>query len=318
MLRIAMVMALELGDAKLIKDLREQMSERFAGDLDMINFQREKLGGQVFGAPFCGTFKRSDGTTMRLPGDALGKINILYFWSQEDPAEDHVKRLAAEWKKQKDEIGDRLNIVSFNVDELPDAGEKILRDLGVDWPALHLPDGRDNPLYKTFPKRDPYMMTMTPTGYVALIMSGSTRKRATDTGKTDFERWFQSTLARDWSRQRYTTQLTSLFAGDFLVADPEGPFDPTLPPEIKAIATSQRPLKRHRRLSARGNAPRHPGLLPFAARPLPDAGNRDPCQLPESGRALCQGHRRPPGRPRPLDRAQPPHRRPTRALETHH
>jgi len=244
MLRIATVMALELGDAKLIEDLREQMSERFAGDLDMINFQREKLGGQVFGAPFCGTFKRSDGTTMRLPGDALGKINILYFWSQEDPAEDHVERLAAEWKKQKDEIGDRLNIVSFNVDELPDAGEKILRDLGVDWPALHLPDGRDHPLYKTFPKRDPYMMTMTPTGYVALIMSGSTRKRATDTGKTDFERWFQSTLARDWSRQRYVTQLTSLFAGDFLVADPEGPFDPTLPPEIKALSENPAPLKR--------------------------------------------------------------------------
>jgi hypothetical protein len=124
--------------------------------------------------------------------------------------------LAAEWKKQRDEISSRINIVSFNVDELPDAGEKILRDLGVDWPALHLPGGRDNPYYKAFPQKDPAMLTMTPTGYVALIMSGSTRRRASDTGKTDFTRWFQSALARDWSQERYGNQLTSLFAGGLL------------------------------------------------------------------------------------------------------
>ena len=234
MLRVAMVMALELGDPRLIQSLRDQISERFAGDLEMINFQRDKLGGQVFGAPFCGIFKRSDGGMMQLPGDALGKTTVLYFWSKKDPAVDHVERLAAEWKAQKNEIGNRLNIVSFNVDELPDAGEKILSDLGVDWPALHLPGGRESPLYKTFPQNDPAMMTLTPTGYAALVMSGSTRVREGDTGKTDFARWFQSSLARDWSRARYTTRLTSLFAGDFLVVDPEGPFDPMLPPEIKA------------------------------------------------------------------------------------
>lgn len=114
----------------------------------------------------------------------------------------------------------------------------------MDWPALHLPGGRDNPLYKTFPKRDPYMMTVTPTGYVALIMSGSTRRRASDTGKTDFPRWFQSSLARDWSRPRYIIQLTYLFAGDFLVVDPDVPLDPTLPPETKAMSTNPTPLKR--------------------------------------------------------------------------
>ncbi|MFT5412445.1 MAG: hypothetical protein ACI8XO_000786 [Verrucomicrobiales bacterium] len=46
----------------------------------------------------CGTFKRSDGGVMHLPADGLGKITILYFWSQEDPADDHVQRLAVEWK----------------------------------------------------------------------------------------------------------------------------------------------------------------------------------------------------------------------------
>jgi hypothetical protein len=43
-LRIAMVMALELGDQTLVDRLRETMAERFATDLDMIAFQREKLG----------------------------------------------------------------------------------------------------------------------------------------------------------------------------------------------------------------------------------------------------------------------------------
>ena len=88
------------------------------------------------------------------------------------------------------------------------------------------------------------MMTMSPTGQVALVMSGSTRRRVTDTGKTDFDRWFGSSLARDWSRPRYIAQLTSLIAGDFLVADPGEPFDPALPPEVKALSTSPAPLKR--------------------------------------------------------------------------
>ena len=234
MFRVAMLMALETGDARLINYLRDEMAVRFPGDLEMINFQRQNLKGQILGAPFCGIFKRSDGGVMHFPADALGKVTVLYFWSKDDPADDHVQRLAAEWKKQRDEISSRINIVSFNVDQLPDAGEKILRDLGVDWPALHLPGGRDNSYYKAFPQKDPAILTMTPTGYVALIMSGSTRRRASDTGKTDFTRWFQSALARDWSQERYGNQLTSLFAGDFFVVDTEGPFSPNLPPEIKA------------------------------------------------------------------------------------
>ncbi|MEN8870788.1 MAG: hypothetical protein ABF380_08090 [Akkermansiaceae bacterium] len=244
MLRTALVMALETGDPKMIKFLRNEMAVRFAGDIEMIEFQRAKLGGQVFGAPFSGTFKRSDGSYMRFPADVLGKTTVLYFWSQKDTSDDHLQRLAEEWNKQKEEIQDRLQIVSFNVDELPDAGEKILRDLGVEWPALHLPGGQKNPSYKTFPRRDPYMMTLSPTGYAALIMAGSTRRKVTDTGKTDFTRWFQSSLARDWSRTRYTAQLNSLFAGDFFVTDPEGDFNPSLPPEIKAISLTPTPLER--------------------------------------------------------------------------
>jgi len=245
MLRTAMVMALELGDVRLIEDLREQIAERFAGDLEMINFQQDKLGGQVFGAPFCGTFKGSDGATMQFPADGLGQTTVLYFWTKDEAGKEDLEGLAAHWKTHKDEMLGRLNLVSLNLDELPDAGEKILRDLGVDWPALHLEGGRENPLFKTFAGSDSAMITLTPTGYAALVMSGSTRKRPGDTGKRDFERWFQSSLARDWSRARYAQQLGSLFAGDFFVVDPEGPLNPALPPEIKALqADVLKPLER--------------------------------------------------------------------------
>lgn len=239
-LRIAMVMALELGDARLLKDLREEMAKRFAGDLEMITFQREKLGGQVFGAPFCGTFKRTDGTVAHFPADGLGRTIELYFWSKEHGKAD-LEELVARWKEKKEEVAGRLSIVSLNVDELPDAGEKILRDLGVDWSVLHLPGGRNNPLYQTFVKRDPAMLTLSPTGYAALVMSGATRKLSgTNTGARDYARWFNSSLAREWTRPHVVNQLTSLFVGDFFVVDPEGPFDPALPPEIKALSSAER------------------------------------------------------------------------------
>ena len=241
MLRTAMLMALELGDPRMIKNIREQMTDRFAGDLDMINFQREKLGGQVFGAPFCGTFERSDGQMIHLPADILGKTTVLYFWTKEEHGKKDFDGLVAHYKAHKADMEGRIRIISFNVDQLPDAGEKILRDNGVDWPALHLPDGRENRMYKTFARKDTAMVTLTPTGYAALVMAGSTRKKVGDDGTRDHERWFQSSLARDWSRERYVNQLSSLFAGDFFIIETEGEFNPALPPELKSIS---KPIKR--------------------------------------------------------------------------
>lgn len=241
MLRTAMLMALELGDPRMIKDIREQMTDRFAGDLDMINFQRDKLGGQVFGAPFCGTFERSDGEMIHLPADFLGQTTVLYFWTTEEHGKKDFDDLVAHCKAHKADMEGRIRIISFNVDQLPDAGEKILRDNGVNWPALHLTEGRENPMYKTFARQDTAMVTLTPTGYAALVMAGSTRKKVGDDGTRDHERWFQSSLARDWSRERYVNQLSSLFAGDFFIVETEGKFNPSLPPELKSIS---KPLKR--------------------------------------------------------------------------
>ena len=244
-LRLAMVMALELGDSKLVTDLQEMVEERFAADLDMISFQRDKLGGQVFGAPFIGTFENSQGKMLRYPMDALGHSTLFLFWSKQDGGEEMIKGIAAVYLEKKEELAGRLEIVSFNLDELPDAGESFVRGLGVDWQVLRLPGGRKNPIYEPYVRSDPRILTVNPTGYTALIMSGSTRNNNPKSRSApDYDRMFQSTLARQWTQPRYVEQLSSLVAGDFLVLDPQGGINPTLPPELKALTSDQKPLTR--------------------------------------------------------------------------
>jgi tetratricopeptide (TPR) repeat protein len=245
-LRLAMSMALELGDSRLVTDLQEMIEQRFSADLEMIAFQRDKLGGQVFGAPFAGSFERSDGKTVRYPMDGIGRSTMLLFWSKENGGEDLLKGIAATALEQKDEFAGRLEIVSINLDELPDAGESFVRGLGVNWQVLRLPGGKKHPIYNAFVREDPRIVTMSPTGYTALIMTGTSRKKEQSDGTPDYTRMFQSTLAREWTQSRYVAQLSSLMAGDFLIIDPEGGIVPSRPPELKAATKGEvsKPLTR--------------------------------------------------------------------------
>lgn len=239
-IRIAMLMALEFGDAGLISYMRRVIAERLPGDMEMINFQRDKLAGQVFGAPFIGRFELSDGTPVCFPMDYLGKTTALYFWSKDNGGLEDLRELADAWKKIKtdSDAADRYQFVSFNLDDLPDAGESVLRELDLDWPAIRLPDGRENPIYKTYVRGDPFKLTMAPTGYTAMFMSGAGSSGRGTKSKSGYERSLQSSLARVWTKPQYTSQFQSLLAGDFLVTDPEGDFDPALPPEWKAVVAA--------------------------------------------------------------------------------
>lgn len=230
-IRVAMIMALEFGNNRLVNDLRKVIAQRLPGDMDLINFQRDKLAGQVFGAPFIGTFEWGDGKTARFPMDFLGTTTAVYFWSKDDGGIEDLKELAEAWKKaladpEKNTPG-RFRFVSINLDDLPDAGESILREQGLDWPALRLKDGRDNPIYKAYCRYDPRVITINPTGYAAIFMSGGRSSGG-------YERNLQSWLARQWTRPDYNSHLQSIFMGEFLVIDPEDPFDPAAPPEWKA------------------------------------------------------------------------------------
>jgi len=227
-IRIAMLMALEFGDVRLVGHLRQVIAERCPGDPEMIKFQRDKLGGQVFGAPFIGRFEQMDGKAIRFPMDTLGTTTALYFWSKDEEGMADLEELAAAWKKVPPADAVRMRFISLNVDGLPDAGESILRDLGLDWPALKLPGGREHAIYKTYARRDPSIITVSPTGYAAIFMSGGRRSRG-------YERNLQSMLARVWTKPHYTGQLQSMFTGEYLIVNPAGDFDPTAPPEWKAV-----------------------------------------------------------------------------------
>lgn len=234
-IRIAMIMALELGNNRLVNDLRKIIAERIPGDAGMINFLRDNLGGQVFGAPFVGTFEQADGSVIKFPMDSLGTTTAVYFWSKDDGGLEDLKELAEAWKlavaDPERAVSGRFRFVSMNVDELPDAGESILREHGLDWPALRLPGGREHPIYKTYGRHDPRVVTISPTGYAAIFLTSSRRSRG-------YERNMQSWLARSWTKPRYNSQLQSMFAGEFLVMPSHGEFDPAAPPEWKAIAAN--------------------------------------------------------------------------------
>jgi hypothetical protein len=233
-IRIAMIMALEFGNNRLVNDLRKVIAQRLPGDRDLINFQRDKLAGQVFGAPFIGSFQWGNGKKIKFPMDFLGTTTAVYFWSKDDAGLEDLKELAEAWKKAvvDPEIAapGRFRFVSMNLDDLPDAGESILRKHGLDWPALRLPGGREHPIYKAYCRHDPRVVTVNPTGYAAIFMTSGRRSRG-------YERNLQSWLARQWTKPRYNSQLQSMFAGEFLVMNSQDEFDPAAPPEYKAITS---------------------------------------------------------------------------------
>jgi len=242
-IKVAIAMAMELGDTLIIDDLMEIIAERFSGDLEMIAYLRENLSGHVINAWFTGTFEKSDGTVMRFPMDSLGKTTVLCFWSKDNDGMKHMQAIAASAKEHRAESYGRIQIISFNVDELPDAGESILRGLGMDWPALRLPGGRENPYYRTYSMRDPAIITLSATSRAALLMSGSWKNNSPNKPakevQPDYTRMFTTSLNREWASARYTSQLSSIFTGDFLILDPEGPLNPALPPELKALGAAE-------------------------------------------------------------------------------
>ncbi|MBT3567302.1 MAG: hypothetical protein HN494_00525, partial [Opitutae bacterium] len=235
-IRIAMIMALEFGNNRLVNDLRKVIAERMPGNMDLINFQRDKLAGQVFGAPFIGNFAWGGGSTARFPMDFLGTTTAVYFWSKEGGGLEDLKELAEAWKTNISDsevaTAGRFRFVSMNLDDLPDAGESILREHGLDWPALRMEGGKENPIYKAYCRFHPRVLRISPTGYAAMYLTSSRAGRG-------YERNLQSWLARQWTRADYNSHLQSIFAGEFLIIPTEDSFDPAAPPELKATVIKE-------------------------------------------------------------------------------
>ena len=216
-LRVGSKVAAKLQAFDLEKEISDTMAERFAGDHAVIEFRRKNSGVEV-DAVFSGSYKSNEGRTFVFPSDRLGHQYFCYFWSQQTPDIDmHLKAI----RDIQSRHADVLDVYSFNLDELPDAGEKKLRSLGLDWMALHLPGGRKSSTYQAYMRRDPGVLFVNAQGRVLLA---HVPKRLGDVNvagvyKGAIGGWNLTDLEKRLDDSRYQAQLHYLFIGDFLVAD---------------------------------------------------------------------------------------------------
>ena len=239
-LRAACLIALERGDDLLTKVLKEKIAIYCAPDYSMVSFQRKHFTPLPFGTAFVGSLKRSDGKMVHFPMDGFGRSKIVIFWSKEDKGMEYIKGMAEASKSLEEPVKQHSEIISMNLDDLPDAGESIIRGLGVDWQCIHLPGGRENTIYKTYATRDPLRLKVSSTGQTAIVMKELERVRLKEDGSTDYQRSLGLKNMSPWMRPDYCIHLCSLSAGDFLIFDPTQPtFNKKSPPE-QSVSTAQR------------------------------------------------------------------------------
>ncbi len=151
-LMMAAQIAPKLEAGELEQAILERMDMRFAGDPEVIAFRRKRLGFSNLYAQFAGTYTRVDGVTLRFPIDWMGRQGVMVFWSRQTPGFEAYLKLI---KEQEDKLPGRFEVLSFNVDELPDAGASTLKALGLNWTVMRLPGGKKSQAYRTYAAKDP-------------------------------------------------------------------------------------------------------------------------------------------------------------------
>ena len=231
-LMMAAMIAPKLDDADLERAIRKAMDDRFAGDLDVIEFRRRHLGANRLDVLFAGTYKRADGVELRFPADLMGRLSVMVFWSRKTPGfEQYLQGI----KQQQILHPGRFEVFSFNLDELPDSGAGTLRALELDWTVMRLPGGKKSRVFGAYARRDPVGILVNSYGHTLLV---PTILHAVDQAKLGV-RGVPSpilTLSRRLDDARYLSQLQSLLIGDVLVTEPDGALDPALPPELKMLS----------------------------------------------------------------------------------
>lgn len=217
---MAAMIAPKLGAEELEDEVIQALTERFADNPTVIEFIQKNLGVRRLDVLFAGTFARADGASLRFPSDRLGHLCIMVFWSKESKG---FENYLAQVKAYQTLHPGTFDVFSFNLDELPDAGEATLRSLELDWTAMRLPGGRQSQTYRTYAQKDPIGIMVNAYGHAVLVPA------------VVREEEFKIDDARI-SYDRYLAQVQSLFIGDFLVTDSAAEFDPALPPEMKMVA----------------------------------------------------------------------------------
>ncbi len=202
------------------------MQERFSDDHEIIEFRRKSLAAGRIEALFRGTFTRVDGTSLNFPIDRLGHPCLMVFWTKKTPGFDVAL-------KKMNEYGElypgRFDFYSFNLDELPDGGQSVLRGLGLKWTALHLPGGKKNQAFRTYGRRDPVSILVNAYGYT--LLSPTENYGSGHGGQVNPYRFDDVRI----TSERYLAQLQSLFIGDFLVTNREIPKIGELAVPLRAI-----------------------------------------------------------------------------------
>ena len=180
----------------LVETVRGRMAERCAGDRDVTAFLRRQAPSERVNAVFSGTYKMAGGGELTFPHDCLGHHYLIVFWSKAKAGyEDFLKNV----KARQQEFPGRFEVYSFNLDTLPDAGQSILRDIGLDATAMHLPGGRSSAAYGAYAGKHP----------VSRLVNGQGRVYLRGQQEQDIiERWLDDA--------RYLAQFRYLYSGEFL------------------------------------------------------------------------------------------------------
>ncbi len=210
-LKIAAGIAPKLEAFELAKRIQSTMLERFGDDFEVIEFLRRSSNIGRMDVRFSGTFERVDGTTLSFPVDRSGHLSVIVFWSRATPG---FEQALAKIGAHRQLYPGRIEFFSFNIDELPDAGEATLRSLNLDWTVMRLPGGRNSRAFRTFGLGDPVGILVNAYGRVMLTNTAINYGR----GQQSPANPYQIEDARI-SHDRYLKQLQSLFIGDFLAND---------------------------------------------------------------------------------------------------
>ncbi len=209
-LMIASQLAPKLNSAQLEDEILDAMRERFADDPVIIAFRLKTLSTGRIDVSFAGTYERADGVPLVFPADRFGHTSFYVFWSQRTSGyEKYLKEVQA----QADQRPGLFKIFSFNVDELPDAGEKILAGLDLDWTAMRLPGGKNSQTFKTYGQSGPVAILVNAYGHA--LLRSELAKYGRGHGQVA-----NTAFAIDdkiIGHERFLAQLQSLFIGDFLV-----------------------------------------------------------------------------------------------------
>ena len=162
---IASQIAGKLNALDLQKQITNALGERFGDDPAIIEWRRQKLSISNMDVFFAGTYTRADGVDLDFPIDAMGHAYVVVFWSAKSPGvEDYLKHIG-ELRKSFRHV---FRVYSFNLDELPDAGQSTL---DLDWVAMRLPGGRKGQTYLTYGQGDPSCLLCNGFGHALLMPS---------------------------------------------------------------------------------------------------------------------------------------------------